>query len=98
MLYDGQFGKTSISDEFNQLCIDCRVEISIKLLPNPGNPMKMMRIVTFRNFNQKEIIKVTQFNEKKQIHFIPVKGELQIMLKPDEPLPHLEKELCQVIL
>ena len=98
MFYDGKFGKSLVSDEFNQLCTDCHVEASVRPFPNPGNPSMPMRVVIFRNFNQREEVKVTQFNEKKEVHLIPAKGELQIMLKPGEQLPHLERIICPTTL
>ena len=87
MLYNGQHGKSLASDDFNQMCIDCRVEATIQVYPNPGNMEKAMRLITFRNFNI-ETVKVIQPN-KEQI--IPGKGTLQMMLAPDEPLPSLER-------
>lgn len=86
MLYNGQVGKSLVSDDFNQMCVDHHVEATIQVHPNPGDPLRAMRLITFRNFNA-ATVKVIQFN-KEQI--IPGKGTLQVMLIPDEPLPKLE--------
>jgi acetolactate synthase regulatory subunit len=87
MLYSGQHGKTLVSDEFNRMCVDCRVEATIQAYPNPGNVERAMRVVTFRNFNV-GTVKVIQSNREQ---IIPGKGTLQLMLTPDEPLPKLER-------
>lgn len=90
MLYDGAFGKSLVSPEFNDMCTRVQVEARVQASANPGNPMRAMRLITFRNFNT-TTVKVTQHNKRRQVHIIPAKGELQIMLMPDEQLPALEK-------
>lgn len=90
MLFNGPHGKTLVSDEFNQMCIDARVEARVQVLPNPGDPTRPMRVVFIKNFNP-FLVKVTQNNAKKLEHRIPIRGELQIMLPPDEPLPLIER-------
>lgn len=88
MLYNGPNGKTLVSDEFNQMCIDLHVEATVQAYPNPGNMSGTMRLITFRNFDQ-AMVKVIQSNNKE--HIVPGKGSVQVMLKPDEPLPKLER-------
>ena len=87
MLYGGPFNKSLVSDEFNQMCVDCSVEATIQALPNPGNLTKAMRVITFRNFKDTDV-KIIRIGK---IDFIPAKGTAQIMLGPDEPLPTLER-------
>lgn len=72
------------------MCTRVQVEARVQPSANPGSPMRAMRLITFRNFNS-ETVKVTQQNKRKQVHIIPAKGELQIMLMPDESLPTVEK-------
>lgn len=98
MLYQGKFGKSLVTEEFNQMCFDHKVEARVQPFPNPSDPFRCMRLITFKNFDMTPV-RVTQFDKKKQLHFIPARisassdpGELQIMLMPDEDLPLLEKE------
>jgi hypothetical protein len=72
------------------MCVDARVEARVQATPNPGDPYRAMRLITFKNFSEIPA-KVTQYNKKNQTHIIPGKGELQIMLTPDEQLPLVEK-------
>ena len=88
MLFNGPNGKTMVSDEFNQACVDNHVEATIQVHPNPGNLNKTMRLITFRNFNT-VTVKIIRSNNK--VEFMPSKGTLQIMLMPDDPLPTLER-------
>ena len=88
MLYSGSRGTSLVSDEFNQMCVDYRVEATIQVQPNPGNPQKAMRLITFRSFNT-ETVAIIQSNNKVQL--IPSKGTAQVMLVSDEPLPKLDK-------
>jgi hypothetical protein len=90
MLYDGAFGKTMVSEAFNDMCTAAHVEAVVKASPNPGDPYHAMRLVTFRSFSS-EVVKVTQFNRRTQEHLIPAKGTLDIMLAPNEPLPIVER-------
>jgi hypothetical protein len=88
MLFNGPNGKTLVSDEFNQMCIDNHVEASVQAYPNPGNLHGAMRLITFRNFDA-VTVKVVRSNNK--VELIPSKGTLQVMLAPEEPLPTLER-------
>jgi len=91
MLFDGPRGKTLVSEEFNQMCIDNQVEVTIQARPNPGSPYNATRVLTIRSFSEK-IIKVYQLDRKKQEHTIPPFGSIQLMLlTADEPLPRIEK-------
>ena len=72
MLYNGPFGKTLVSDEFNGQCVEHHVEAAVKPSPNPGNPHRAMRLISFRSFNT-ELVKVIQQNKNKQVHMIPAK-------------------------
>ena len=87
MLYDSPYGKSLISEEFNQLCVEFHVEASVQSLPNPGN-LNMLRVMSIQSFGE-QIVKVIQGNG--QIHMIPAKGKIQFMLLPDEPLPTFER-------
>jgi len=87
VLHNGQYGKSLISDEFNQLCIDNHIEATVQAYPNPGNLQNAVRLITFRNFNA-VTVKVIQSNK---VQMIPATGTLQIMLLPDEPLPSFER-------
>lgn len=90
MLYDGPRGKTLVPPEFNQLCIDNQVEVTVQAFSNPGNPYRAMRKLSFHNFSDNVIV-VRQFNAKNQSHNIPARGTLEILLMNDEPLPMIEK-------
>lgn len=90
MLYNGQFGKTLVSEEFNTQCVIHSVEAAVKPSPNPGDPYHALRQISFRSFNSK-LVKVIQQNKKKTEHLIPAKGTLDIVLAPGESLPILEK-------
>jgi hypothetical protein len=86
MLYSGQNGPSLVSEAFNQMCVDQRVEATVQAFPNPGQS-RAMRIITFRNFNDCTI-EIIQSNKTT---FIPAKGTGLVMLKPDEPLPTIER-------
>ena len=90
MLYNGPNGKSLVSEEFNQMCVDNQVECTVQARPNPGNPYQAMRMLTFRNFSD-STVKVYQLNKKKQVHQIPAFGSIELMLAPDEELPKIEK-------
>lgn len=91
MLFDGPHGRTLVSEEFNQMCVDNHVEVTFQAHPNPGSPYQSMRLLTFRNFSD-STIRVYQFDRKKQVHDIPARGTIQVMLlNSDEPLPRIEK-------
>jgi hypothetical protein len=87
MLYSGQYGKSLVSDDFNQMCTDLKVEVTIQAFPNPGNTNQAMRKITFQNYD-KFTIKIIR---DKKIDYIPAKGTAEIMLRGDEPLPTLER-------
>jgi len=87
MLFNGPNGKTTVSDEFNQACVDNHVEATVQVHPNPGNLNKAIRLITFRNFNS-VTVKVVRSNK---VDFMPSKGTLQIMLMPDEEMPTFER-------
>lgn len=87
MLYNSRFGKTTVSDEFNQMCVDFHVEATVQVFPNPGNLKSAPRMITFRSFVN-ETIKVVR---GAKIDLIPAKGTVQVMLQHDEPLPKLER-------
>jgi hypothetical protein len=88
MLYSGQYGKSLVSDDFNQMCTDFQVEATIQAFPNPGEMSKAMRLITFQSYS-KHTIKIIQSRGKE--NFIPAKGSCQVMLQADDPLPMLEK-------
>jgi hypothetical protein len=88
MFYSGKYGKSLVSDDFNQMCVDTSVEATIQAYPNPGTISGSMRVVTFKNFKP-GTVKVIRSNGK--IDMIPGKGTVQIMLYPEEPLPNLER-------
>jgi len=91
MLFDGPRGKTLVSEEFNQMCIDNQVEVTIQARPNPGNPYVATRLLTIRSFSD-SVIKVYQQGSKEQIHMIPAHGSVEVMLmSSNDPLPRFEK-------
>jgi hypothetical protein len=87
MLYSGPHGKSLVTDEFNQMCVDCHVEAVVQAFPNPGNLQKAMRKISFRNFDA-VTVKVIRANK---IEMIPGKGTLEVLLLADEELPKLER-------
>ena len=95
MLYTGPSGRSLASEDFNRLCTENRVEAKIQAYPNPGNPFRAMRLITFTNFNN-EPMTIVQQNVRKKRHLLPAKGTLDIMLAPDEPMPEIEKGLHDV--
>ena len=60
-------------------------------LPNPGDPYRALLLITFKSFND-DVLKVTQNNKKNQVHLLPSKGEIQIMVMPGEDMPIIEKD------
>jgi hypothetical protein len=91
MLFDGPNGKTLVSEEFNQMCVENQVEVQIQARPNPGNPYIAQRMLTIRSFSD-STVRVYQFDKKQQIHEIPAFGSIQLMLMTqDEALPRIEK-------
>lgn len=90
MLYNGPNGKSLVSEEFNQLCVANQVEVTVQAFPNPGNPYRAMRKLTIRSFSD-SIIRVMQYNAKSQIHNIPERGSIEILLSESEPMPLIEK-------
>jgi hypothetical protein len=89
MFHQGPNGPSLVSEEFNQMCVAAHVEARVSSMPNPGDPYNALRRITFRNFAT-TTAKVTQYNKRKQIHTIPAKGGLEIMLQADEALPLVE--------
>jgi hypothetical protein len=87
VLYSGKFGRSVVSDEFNQMCVDFHVEATVQPFPNPGNLTSTPRMITFRSFAA-ETLKVVR---KDKVDLIPAKGTVQLMLQADEPLPKLER-------
>jgi hypothetical protein len=90
MLFPGTNGPTLISEEFNQLCIDTHVEVTVRPLPNPGDPYQAVRMLEFKSFSD-QVILVTQNDSKRTTHYIPARGSIQMILNPGEPLPNIEK-------
>lgn len=78
-----------VSEEFNQMCVEAHVEAKVSPMPNPGDPYKSLRRIAFRNFGMTSA-RVTQFNRKQEVHTIPAKGGLEIMLAADEAMPLVE--------
>ena len=79
-----------ISEEFNQWCVQNNVQVTVKPLPNPGNPYQAVRMLEFRSFSR-SVIKVTQKDRNRTEHYIPAEGTIQFIIKPDEQLPDIEK-------
>ena len=100
MLYPGSFGRTLVPDEFNECAHTCRRRGMSITVPQLWGLLSRLRTITFKNHNP-VMVKVTQFNKRKSVHFIPAaikgpdkimhQGELIIMLMPNEELPTLEK-------
>jgi hypothetical protein len=90
MLYPGQNGRSLVSEEFNRLCTEHRVEAKVQASPNPGDPLHSMRLITFTNFNNKSLM-IIQKGYRPKSHHLPAKGTLEIMLAPDEPLPEIQQ-------
>lgn len=94
-MYTGPGGRSLVSEDFNRLCTENRVEAKIQAYPNPGNPLRSMRLITFTNFNNEPMTIIQQGTRKKR-HLLPAKGTLDIMLAPDEPMPEIQKGLGNV--
>jgi len=90
MLYAGTAGRSLVSEDFNRLCTEFRVEARIQVFPNPGDPLRSMRLVILTNFNNVSLTVIQQGRKQKR-HFLPAKGTLEIMMAPDEPFPEFEK-------
>jgi hypothetical protein len=90
MLYQGAAGRSLVSEDFNRLCTENRIEARVQAFPNPGNPLRAMRLITFTNFNNTSMTIVQQDRRKKR-HLLPAKGTLEVLLAPDEPMPEIEK-------
>lgn len=84
-------GRTLVSDEFNAMCTDAKVEARVQPLPNPGNPMQSMRLITFTNFNKLEDVTITEQDAKRKVHIVGPKNALTIMVSPNDPLPLVSK-------
>jgi hypothetical protein len=72
------------------MCVEMRVEARVQASPNPGNPWRAMRLITFKNFNN-EPVNVFEQGRKKKKHVIPAKGELLIAIPPDDDYPIVTK-------
>jgi hypothetical protein len=90
MIFDGPNGKTLVSEEFNQMCMDECVEVQVQAMPNPGDPFRAIRMLTIRNFND-TTVRVMQYNDKNTVHYIPAKGSVQMTLAAIEPMPSIER-------
>lgn len=90
MLFSGPHGPSLVSEEFNRLCVQNRVEFTIKPLPNPGNPFQSIRMAEVRSFSD-QTVRVIQNDRNKTVHNIPAQGSVQFTMKPDEPLPDIEQ-------
>lgn len=97
MLYSGPYGKSLVSQEFLQQCVNARVQAVIQPFPNPGDPSRSARLITFTSFTD-NCVHVQQRDKKNSLHVIPPRGELKIMLKADEelPIPKEEKECLNI--
>ena len=84
-------GRSLITEEFNRLCTENRIEARIQAFPNPGNPLRAMRLITFTNFNNEPMTIIQQGTRRKKRHLLPAKGTLEVLLAPDEPMPEIEK-------
>ena len=84
------YGKSLVTPEFNQMCVEAGVEARVQPMVNPGNPFRAMRLITFKNFGN-GMVTVTQYDKKRTKNILQPKGELQIMLQNDEHLPLIQK-------
>lgn len=87
LLFTNKYGKSLVSDDFNQMCVDSHVEATIQVYPNPGG-VEQMRLITFRNFN---LITVNIVRSNGKTEYLPGKGTLQVLIHPNEELPKLER-------
>ncbi len=87
--FPSAFSRSLVSDEFNRLCVQKRVEAKVQAYPNPGDPLRSVRLITFKNFNN-EPITIFQNNRKKTRTVIPPNGEAEIMVMSGEELPDIE--------
>jgi hypothetical protein len=90
MLHTGLLGRSLVSEQFNTMCTEQRVEARVQASPNPGDPWHAMRLITLRNFNN-ECVTVFEQGKRKRKHVIPPKGELQIAIAPNEEFPIIVK-------
>ena len=86
-------GRPMVSDEFNAMCTEAKVEARVQPMPNPGNPMQSMRLITFTNFNKTEDITIQEQDAKRKVHIVGPKNALTIMVSPNDPLPLVLKGL-----
>ncbi len=93
MAFQPGLGRPMVSDEFNAMCTEMKVEARVQPLPNPGDPMQSMRLITLTNFNPKDSVTVTEQNAKRKVHIVGPKGTLQIMVSPTDQLPLIAKGL-----
>lgn len=98
MLYPSSQGFPSlVSEDFNAMCTQFRVEARIEPFPNPGDPFHPMRKISFRNFNEYTLFvyQLTPKGEKKVTLPASSKsgtGNCEILIAPQDPLPWLGKE------
>ena len=79
-----------VSEHFNEMCANARVECRIQALPNPGNGFNPLRQLTFTNYNADSVITVME-QDTKRVHIILPKGTLQIAVKSGAILPLVMK-------
>jgi len=91
-LFQGPSGNLSlVSEDFNQFCVQNRIEVRIEPFPNPGNPFRPMRKLVFRNFNDHTIV-VKQANRRQTKTTLPARGGCEVLLEPGEPFPIVSHE------
>lgn len=83
-------GKTFVTKEFNDMCVEQKVEARVQASPNPGNPWQAVRLITFKNFNN-ECVTVFTKAKRSRRYVIQPKGELQVGIAPGEPYPVVMK-------
>lgn len=79
-----------LSEEFNRWCVENHVEAKVIALPNPGDPYKSLLMLEFRSFSD-SVIRVTQKDRNSTVHNIPARGTIQLIVRPGESLPDIEK-------
>lgn len=75
-----------ITDEFNALCAEYKIQCRVSAMPNPGDPFRASRLLHFKSFNNSMIV-IRQNNKKKTVTQIPARGECDILLLPEEDYP-----------
>ena len=92
MLYGPQGRESLVSEQFNEMCIMFRVEARIEPFPNPGDPYRPMRRIHFKSFNDQTLFVYQQTQKGQKKVTLPSKGNCDILISPDDPLPGLGKE------